>query len=189
MPVESPTAAATSSSARSQSGTLGLKEFFLAKLDREALLVRKTLERVPEGQNSFKPHDRSMELGYLASLVAGILGWIPLMIERDELNVDDPSNGGLRAQSQPTKADLLSTLDAGLSAARKSLQATTEQELMKPWAFKMNGKTIQEQPRHIMIADAVFSHLAHHRGQLTVYLRLVDSTVPALYGPSADEFS
>jgi uncharacterized damage-inducible protein DinB len=169
--------------------TLSLRQFFLDKLDREAILIRKTLERVPEGHNDFKPHERSMALGYLASLVAGILGWIPLMIDRDELNLDDPANGGLRAQSQPTRADLLSTLDSGFAAARKSLAATNDQHLLTPWAFKMGGKTIQQQPRHIMIADAVFSHLAHHRGQMTVYLRLADSTVPALYGPSADEFN
>jgi uncharacterized damage-inducible protein DinB len=178
MSVESPTAVET----------ITLKQFFLDKLDREAVLVRKTLERVPEGRNDFKPHERSMELGYLASLVSGILGWIPLMIDRDELNLDDPANGGLRAQSQATVAEMLAKLDEGLEAARKSLTATTDQHLLTPWAFKMGGKTVQQQPRHIMIADAVFSHLAHHRGQLTVYLRLADSTVPALYGPSADEF-
>jgi len=168
---------------------LTLKQFFLDKLEREAILVRKTLERVPEDRNDFKPHERSMALGYLASLVSGILGWIPLMIDRDELNLDDPANGGLRANPEPTRADLLSTLETGLAAARQSLAATTEQHLLTLWAFKMGGKTVQQQPRHIMIADAVFSHLAHHRGQLTVYLRLVDSTVPALYGPSGDEFN
>lgn len=147
---------------------LSLRQFFLDKLGREAVLIRKTLERVPEGHNDFKPHERSMALGYLASLVAGIFGWIPLMIDRDELNLDDPANGGLRAQSQPTRTDLLSTRDSGLAAARKSLVATNDQHLLSLWAFKMGGKTVQQQPRHIMIADAVFSHLAHHRGQLTV---------------------
>jgi uncharacterized damage-inducible protein DinB len=168
---------------------LSLTQFFLDKLDREAVLIRKTLERVPEGQNDFKPHDRSMPLGYLASLVAGIPGWIPLMIDRDELSIDDPSSEGFRTKPQATRAALLSALEAGLAAAHASLRATTDQHLLTPWAFKMGGRTIQQQPRSIMIADAVFSHLAHHRGQLTVYLRLVDSTVPALYGPSADEFN
>jgi uncharacterized damage-inducible protein DinB len=169
--------------------TLGLRQFFLDKLDREAVLIRKTLERVPEGNNDFKPHERSMALGYLASLVAGIPGWLPLMIDRDEFNIDDPSSEGFRTKILPNRAVLLSTLDAGLTAARRSLVATNDQHLLTPWAFKMGGKTIQKQPRNIMIADGVFSHLAHHRGQLTVYLRLADSTVPALYGPSADEFN
>jgi uncharacterized damage-inducible protein DinB len=130
-----------------------------------------------------------MALGYLASLVSGMLGWIPLMIERDELNLDDPGNNGLRAQPEATGPELLAKLDEGLAHARRALAATTDEHLLTQWAFKMGGRIIQQQPRHIMIADAVFSHLAHHRGQLTVYLRLADSKVPALYGPSADEFA
>ncbi len=78
--------------------TISLRQFFLDKLEREAVLVRKTLERVPEGLNDFKPHERSMALGYLASIVAGILGWIPYMIDRDELDLDDPSNEALRTK-------------------------------------------------------------------------------------------
>jgi uncharacterized damage-inducible protein DinB len=188
MPVESPTLAAAPVEAVSLK-QMSLKQFFIDKLDREAVLIRKTLERVPEGKNDFRPHQRSMTLGYLASLVSGILGWIPLMIDRDELSIDDPSSEGFRTKPQANRAALLSALETGLAAAHASLRATTDQHLLTPWAFKMGGRTIQQQPRSIMIADAVFSHLAHHRGQLTVYLRLVDSTVPALYGPSADEFN
>ena len=169
--------------------TLSLTQFFLDKLEREAVLIRRTLERVPEGQDDFKPHDRSMSMGYLAALVAGILGWIPLIIERDELNLDDRSSDGFRTRALPSRVALLAALDDALAAARRSLAATNDQHLLTPWAFKMGGKTIQQQPRQIMLADAVFSHLAHHRGQLTVYLRLADSKVPALYGPSADEFN
>lgn len=164
-----------------------LKDFFLAQLDREAASTRKTIERVPEGKNSFKPHGRSMELGYLAALVAGMPGWIGFMIERDELNLDQPDSEGFRTKALATKAELLASLENGVAVARKALEATTDEHLMTPWAFKMDGHTVSENPRHIMIADAVFSHLAHHRGQLTVYLRLAESKVPALYGPSADE--
>ncbi|HTB98507.1 MAG TPA: DinB family protein [Terracidiphilus sp.] len=165
-----------------------MKTFFLAQLDREAALTRKAIERVPEGRNDFKPHDRSMELGYLAALVAGMPGWIAFMIDRDELNLDDPSAAGFRTRPLATRAELLASLDAGLVSSRRALQSTTDEHLLTDWAFKMGGKTLQQHPRHIMIADAVFSHLAHHRGQLSVYLRLADSKVPALYGPSADEY-
>lgn len=168
---------------------VSLRQFFLDKLEREAILVRKTLERVPNGLNDFKPHSRSMELGLLASIVAGILGWIPYMIDRDELDLSDPSNDSLRTRPLAGRSELLARLDAGLTAARASLARTTDQHLQLPWTFKMGGRPVQTQPRSIMIADAVFSHLAHHRGQLTVYLRLTDSTVPALYGPSADEIN
>jgi uncharacterized damage-inducible protein DinB len=165
-----------------------LKDYFLAQLDREAVSTRKTIERVPEGHNSFKPHPRSMEFGYLAALVAGMLGWIALMIDRDELNLDAVESEGFRTKPLPNKADLLASLDSAVSNARHALQSTTDEHLATSWAFKMGGKTVSENARGTMIADALFSHLAHHRGQLTVYLRLIDSKVPAIYGPSADEY-
>lgn len=164
-----------------------LRDLFLAQLEREAASTRKAVQRVPEGQNDFKPHERSMELGYLAALVAGMPGWIAFMIERDELDLDQPESEGFRTKPLATRAELLASLDAGIEKARQALEATTDEHLLTQWAFKMGGRVVQQQPRHLMIADAVFSHLAHHRGQLTVYLRLVASTVPALYGPSADE--
>jgi uncharacterized damage-inducible protein DinB len=167
--------------------TVTLRDFFLAQLDREAALTRKAVDRVPEGHNDFKPHERSMELGYLAALVAGMLGWIAFMIERDDVDFGDPSSEGFKTKALASKADLLASVDTAVAKARKALEATNDDHLRTPWAFKMSGKTIQEQPRYLMITDAVFSHLAHHRGQLTVYLRLASSTVPALYGPSADE--
>lgn len=164
-----------------------LKSYLLAQLDREAAQTRKTIERVPEGQNSYKPHERSMELGYLAALAGGMLGWIALMIDRDELNLDDPSSAGFRTRAVDTHAALLAAHDAAVANARRALAETTDEHLLTPWAFKMNGHVVQQNPRYLMIADAVFSHLAHHRGQLTVYLRMNEAKVPALYGPSADE--
>ena len=109
------------------------------------------------------------------------------MIDRDELDFSDPSSGEFRPKVLDTKAELLASVDAAVANARRALESTTDEHLLTPWALKSSGRTIQEEARYLMIADAVFSHLAHHRGQLTVYLRLADSTVPALYGPSADE--
>lgn len=163
-----------------------LKDYLLAQLEREAGLTRKAIDRVPEGQNDFKPHERSMPLGYLAALVANMLGWIALMIDRDELNLAD-SDGSFRPKVATANADLLAALETQVADARRALSATTNEHLLTLWAFKMNGQIVQHLPRHIMISDAVFSHLAHHRGQLTVYLRLNQAVVPALYGPSADE--
>jgi uncharacterized damage-inducible protein DinB len=165
-----------------------LKDYFLAQLEREAASTRKAIERVPEGHNSFKPHERSMEFGYLAALVAGMLGWIAFMIDRDELILDGADSEGFRTHPLDTKAELLASLDNAVANATRALQSTTDEHLATPWAFKIGARTVSEQPRSIMIADAVFSHLAHHRGQLTVYLRLLESKVPAIYGPSADEY-
>jgi uncharacterized damage-inducible protein DinB len=86
-----------------------------------------------------------------------------------------------------TRAELIDMLEKSVAGAREALQNTTDEHLLKPWRFVVGGHVVSENPRHLMITDSVFSHLAHHRGQLTVYLRLNEASVPALYGPSADE--
>lgn len=164
-----------------------LKACLLAQLDREAVLTRKAVRRVPEGVNDFKPHERSMPFGYLAALVASMLGWITLMVEREKFDLADPNSQGFRPVVASSTAELLALLDEAVANARHSLLSTTEEHLLTPWKFMIGGDTVDQRPRHVMIADSVFSHLAHHRGQLTVYLRLNDAIVPALYGPSADE--
>jgi uncharacterized damage-inducible protein DinB len=165
-----------------------LKRFFLEQLEREATASRKAVERVPEGQNTWKPHERSMELGMLAALTATMPAWPALMIERDELDLNDPSSANFRTKPMNTRAELLQALDEGLAKSRAALEATTEAHLHTPWQLKMGDQIMTEGPRYTMIADGALSHLAHHRGQLTVYLRLLEAKVPAIYGPSADEF-
>ena len=128
-----------------------------------------------------------MEFGYLAALVAGMLGWIAFMIERDELDLSEASAQGFKPKVLDTPAELVASLDDAVRHVAEGSESTTDEHLVTPWAFKMGGQTLPEAARYLMIADAVFSHLAHHRGQLTVYLRLAESKVPALYGPSADE--
>jgi uncharacterized damage-inducible protein DinB len=128
-----------------------------------------------------------MPLGYLAALVASMPGWIALMIDRAELNLDDPSSEGFRTRAVATSAELLQQFDQAVEKARRALRSTSEAHLMQTWCFIFGGHVVSEQPRHEMLSDAVFSHLAHHRGQLTVYLRLNNISVPAIYGPSADE--
>ncbi len=166
-----------------------LTEFFRQQLDREMRGTRSTLERVPEGRNDWKPHTKSMPLGYLASLVARMPSWIAMTIDTDEFNLEPQvkSNSSFSPNVQTTTADLLKLLDTSIAEAHEALARTTDDHLMKPWRFKVAGRLVSEDPRHVVISDSVLSHLAHHRGQLTVYLRLNDASVPAVYGPSADE--
>ena len=164
-----------------------LKQLLVSQLDREAAITRKAVERFTEGHNDFKPHERSMEFGRLATLVAQMLGWIPLMVQRDNFDLDDPANESFRTHAPSTRENLLATFENGFAEARRSLDTTFDEHLLEPWTFKAGGRVAFTKPRHIAIVDSVFSHLAHHRGQLTVYLRLIESKVPALYGPSADE--
>jgi uncharacterized damage-inducible protein DinB len=165
-----------------------LKKFFLEQLEREAAASRKAIERVPEGQNSWKPHERSMELGYLAAMVATMPGWPALMIELDELDLNDSTGRNFRTKPAQSRADLLGQLDEGVAASRKALENTSEAHLNTTWRLRMGDQVLTEGPRYTMIADGALSHLAHHRGQLTVYLRLNEAKVPAIYGPSADEW-
>ena len=164
-----------------------LKKYFLEQLETEAASARKVLERVPEGRNTWKPHERSMELGYLASLVAAIPGWIGTMIENDVTYLNDPA-GSLRSRAASTRQELLALLDQGLTKSRQALKNTTEDHLLESWRLKMGERVITDGPRYQQIRDGAFGHLAHHRGQLTVYLRLNEAKVPAIYGPSADEW-
>lgn len=164
-----------------------LKKFFLEQLELEAASSRKAIERMPKGQNSWKPHERSMEFGYLASLVAGMPGWIAMMIENDETDLN-AVGVSFRTRAVGTPAELLAMLDEGLARSRKALENTTEEHLMKPWRLKMGDQVLTEGPRYSQIRDGALSHLAHHRGQFTVYLRLTEAKVPAIYGPSADEW-
>jgi uncharacterized damage-inducible protein DinB len=164
-----------------------LTEFFLAQLEREAATTRLALQRLPEGHNDWKPHDKSMPLGYLASLVATMLGWITSMVNQDEFDLKSPEAAKFKPIEWRTRQELIAALDAMVEESRAALQKTSDKHLMTNWKFAAGGYVISENPRHLMITDSVFSHLAHHRGQLTVYLRLNEASVPALYGPSADE--
>jgi uncharacterized damage-inducible protein DinB len=164
-----------------------LREMFLSQLERESAATLKTIGRVPEGLNDWKPHEKSMPLGYLASLTATMPGWASFMIDRDQLDLHDPSSEEFRTVPFENRDDLLRKFEVGLIRSREALARTTEEHLIKPLRFAMDGKVLYEAPRHQAISDSLFCHMAHHRGQLTVYLRLIDAKVPAIYGPSADE--
>ena len=162
-----------------------LTELFLAELDREAVRTRRAVERVPLGRDDWKPHSKSMPLGRLAGLVASMPSWINLIIEQDELDLNPPAGRG--QYQQPSTDKLVETLDQHVVKARKALSATNDDYLLTTnWKLLVAGKVVSDTPRHVVLRDTL-NHLAHHRGQLTVYLRLLDQPVPAIYGPSADD--
>ncbi len=165
-----------------------LTEFFVAQLEREARRSRRALEQFQEGQYDWKPHDRSMIFGYLADMVATIPTWISFEITKDELDIAPVDGAGMKREPKTTSAALVAALDTSLGEARSALQQTTDEFLATNWQLKARGEIVQEAPRHEVIQDT-FNHWAHHRGQMTVYLRLMGATVPALYGPSADDKS
>lgn len=159
-----------------------IAENLLAQLEREIAPTRKMLERVPDGMPDWKPHPKSMPLGYLSLLVATMFGWIATMVDSDDL---DLASGG-KQEPASTVPERLALFDKSVADARRALSGTTDDHLLKPWKLLVGGNVVDEKPRHIMITDT-FSHIAHHRGQLTVYLRLNDRPLPSIYGPTADE--
>src|ERR1700724_5795 len=140
-----------------------LTSFFLRLLEQEAAMNRKVLERVPEGRNDWKPHQKSMALGALAALVATMPGWVALMVERDELDFEAPYSDQFRTRPVETRAELLRLLEENTARAQRALESTDEAHLLRPWRMVSGNRLLSEGPRHVMIADGVFSHLAHHR--------------------------
>jgi uncharacterized damage-inducible protein DinB len=166
-----------------------ITELFAAQLEREAAVSRRVLERVPEGRPDWKPHDKSMPLGYLANLVAIMPSWIDLTLSQDEFDLNPPGGGSKFATpATPTTQALLQAQEEAVAKALAALKRTTDDHLMTSWKLLFAGKVVDESPRHAVIGDT-FTHLAHHRGQLTVYLRLNGVLVPSVYGPSADDKS
>jgi uncharacterized damage-inducible protein DinB len=162
-----------------------LREALLQEFDLEQPLTRRCLERVPEGKNEWKPHDKSMTLGWLSTFLAISPSWGVVVIEKDEF---DPRQGGTpgRQEAQSNK-QLLSLFDEHYGACRKALAGTSDAHLEKPWTLRPGGQVLFTQPRWLVLREYIFNHIVHHRAQLGVYLRLNGIAVPAIYNDSADE--
>ena len=164
-----------------------LTSMILEQLEREAELTRRALECVPKGKNDWKPHPKSMPLGQLAHMVATMPSWISMIVKQDELDIKPQAgsgNGGSR--NLESSEALVKALDKAVMDAKEAVSETTDKQLQTPWRLLEGGKVAMEHPRYAFIMEN-FNHLAHHRGQLTVYLRMNDAQVPAIYGPSADD--
>jgi uncharacterized damage-inducible protein DinB len=165
-----------------------LTKYFIAELESEAAKSRHALEQVPEGKHEWKPHDRSMVFGHLTEMVATVPNWIAMIVKQDQLDVA-PKGGPTQQRAQMnSSAEYIDALDKAAAAARAAREGTDEEFLQSKWRLLAGGQVVSEVPRHEMIRDTI-NHWVHHRGQMTVYLRLMDAKVPALYGPSADDKS
>jgi len=167
---------------------MSIKDFLAAHLEREVHRSRKALEQMPEGKSDWKPHDKSMQFGYLADMVATIPTWIVLQLTQDSLDIAPAEGSKFPRTPKVTRADYLKALDDAAAQAREAFSNATDEQLNANWQLKARGNVVQEGPRHEMIQETI-SHWSHHRGQMTVYLRLMGAKVPALFGPSADENS
>ena len=163
-----------------------LKDFLSATLDREVERSRRALEQVPSGKFDWQPHEKSMQFGYLANMVATIPMWITMQLKQDELDIAPKDGPKWEQKRLDSSAELLEALDQAAAGARAAFKDATPEHLMTNWQLKQGGEVVAEATRSEMIQDSLL-HLAHHRGQMTVYLRLMGAKVPAIYGPSADD--
>ena len=163
-----------------------LTEFLPAEFDREVERSRRALEQVPEGKYEWKPHPKSMIFGYLANMVATIPSWIAMEINQDQLDVAPADGAKMESKRLDMSAELLKALDKAAADARSAFAKTSDEHLMTNWRLLARGQVVMESPRYVMIQDTL-NHWSHHRGQMTVYLRLMGAKVPSLFGPSADD--
>src|SRR4029453_7035199 len=156
------------------------------EFQHETATTRRHLERLTENSFGWRPHQKSFTAGELASHLVECVGWGSLIVEQEEVDIN-PSTW--RPFIATSSAQLLSTFEEHVAAGNRALTAATEQHLAGLWRLKVKGKTRFEGPRSIVLRDFSFSHMIHHRGQFSVYLRLLDIPVPGSYGPTADEQS
>lgn len=154
---------------------------FLSELEVEMPTTRRLLERVPGEKGAWKPHPKSFSLGHLAQLVARMPGWLTRTMQESVLDL-----GGAPAYSLEKTETLLAEFDRNVSEARATLERAGDPDFMVPWSLKAGDRVLFTLPRIAVMRQNV-NHLVHHRGQLSVYLRLLDVPLPSIYGPTADE--
>ena len=171
-------------STASAASTNALASAFIAEIEQEAKVTREMLSRIPADKFDWKPHEKSMSFGKLASHVAEIFGRTPATITQPEL---DFSKFDYKPFEPATTEDLVEYLDKNVTEAIETLRNATDDQFMENWTMR-NAETVYfTMPKLAVMRSVVMNHIVHHRGQLSVYLRLNDIPVPSIYGPSADE--
>jgi len=159
----------------------------LPEFDQEMQNTRKVLERCPDEKWSWKPHEKSGTLGWLAGHVANMVSWLPYTIQTEELDYAPVGGPSYEPPKITNRKELLAEFDKNVKDAKSALQSVSDAEMLKNWRLLAGGQEIFAMPRIAAIRGMVLNHHIHHRAQLTVYLRLLNVADPGLYGPSADK--
>jgi uncharacterized damage-inducible protein DinB len=163
-----------------------MKQTILDFMNREVERSRPVLAEVPPGKYDWKPHDKSMIFGYLANMVATIPTWITAIVNQDSLDIAPKDGPTMKPKKLDSASDFVAALDEAAAGARKAIENSSDEYLRTRWQLKAAGNVVMEAPRDETILDTI-SHWSHHRGQMTVYLRLMGAKVPSVFGPSADD--
>jgi uncharacterized damage-inducible protein DinB len=161
-----------------------LIDSLILEFEHEAQTTRKHLERLPEDKLKWRPHEKSFTASGLASHIVECVGWTDAIFNLDEFGFDPATYKPYQATSV---ADLLETFDSRVRKGKQTLAEVSDARLDQPWRLKMGDRLLFERSRSAVLRDFVLSHVIHHRGQFSVYLRLLNIPVPGSYGPSADE--
>ena len=160
---------------------MSISETFIPEFDQEMATTRRLLERVPSEKGTWKPHQKSFSLGHLTQLVSSMPGWITQAMKNTELDLS-----GFKGYSYEKTETLLGEFDRNVKEARAAMAAAKDKDFMVPWSLKSGDQVYFTMPRVAVVRQTI-NHFIHHRGQLTVYLRLIDIPLPSIYGPTADE--
>ena len=166
---------------------MAIAQMMLPEFDKEMDNTRRVLERVPDDQWNWKPHEKSGTVGWLASHIANMAGWMAATINTDQVDVAPPDGPAYEPPKIENGKDLLAEFEKNVGEARAALVGASDERLLKDWSLLGGGKPIFTMPRAACIRGMVMNHIIHHRAQLLVYFRLLGVPVPGLYGPSADE--
>lgn len=165
---------------------MSLNQALLAEFENEMQTTRKCLASVPTEKMGWTPHEKSMSMGNLASHIADMVGWTSEIIANDVMDIA-PDGAPAPARVASSSAELLEKFDKNLAAGIAAIAGASDETMFHEWTFKFGGKPLMTLPRIASLRGFVLSHIIHHRGQLSVYLRLNDIPVPSIYGPSADD--
>ena len=168
---------------------MSIAELLVPELEQELAVTRRLIERVPDDRPDWKPHPRSFSIAHLSQLIVRLPGWIPMMLDRTELDIDPKDGPKFPGYSNEKTATLLAEFDKNAKAATAAVAKASDADFKVPWTLFKGGQKLLTQPRYQMLRYMAVNHIIHHRAQLSVYLRLLEVPLPQMYGPTADDRS
>jgi len=163
-----------------------ISQSMLPEFDHETATTRSVLVRIPADKLDFRPHEKSFHMGALATHIANLVGWTMPTLQMEVLDIE-PNGVPWREPAFESLDAVLAAFDKNVTAAREALASATDEQMMANWSLAKNGTVVMTMPRVGVMRSFVLNHIVHHRGQMSVYLRMTGAEVPSIYGPSADD--